>query len=74
MLDTHAQAVGRVLLAFADTHGRIGHFIEQAPRRMGALTEQALVQQRHLEQRDLQAHDQAPGVVGQALISGNLGK
>ncbi|MCY1175783.1 hypothetical protein D9M73_160360 [compost metagenome] len=52
LFNTQAQAVTRII-TLPDTHGRAGQFVEQAPSGMIAVAEHPLVEQRHLEQRNL---------------------
>ena len=57
LLDLAVQAV--IAVGFLrPAHARLCHGVEQLPCRMGLLREQVLVEQRHLEERDLQASEQ----------------
>ena len=58
LLDTQIEVVPWVVMGRAPADDGTRDVIEQAPRRMLCATEQALVQHRHFQQRDLQASDQ----------------
>ncbi len=58
LIDALIQGVALGIILIDPTQGRRGNFIEQAPSRMAATTEEGLVQHRHFQHWNLQTRNQ----------------
>ncbi|MNT10647.1 hypothetical protein D3C72_1454880 [compost metagenome] len=67
----HIQRIALTVVTGIPPHGRRGDFVEQAPRRMTAATEEALIQHRDLEHGDLHASDQGAQRMRQIAVAMN---
>ncbi|MND99109.1 hypothetical protein D3C80_914860 [compost metagenome] len=69
--DPQVQAVALAIITGAPTHGCRGDLVEQAPGRVTAAAEEALVEYRHFEHRDLHAADQGAQRTRQVAVGEN---